>query len=158
MRYLYSILLLVTIPFLSGCGDKEEEDIFNAIVYFEVDTRSGRPDHALNSPSNYKTFEKVRLAKDKGVGYGGLLVVCSLEPIEGTTFYHLYAYDLACPNERSANTKVVPQSNGRAKCPKCGSEYDMFSGVVVSGESKQNLQRYHARPNNQTPGVFTITR
>lgn len=141
-----------------SCGEEEENNMYDREVYFEVDVRSGRADNSLNASGQFKTFEKPRLAKDLGVGLGGLLVVCSGEIISGSQFYYLYAYDLACPYERRADIKVIPHSDGRAKCPKCESEYDLFSGKVMLGKHENNLVRYQAIPKAQTPGVFIITR
>lgn len=158
MQLLYKILLLGWLPLFWACGEDEPYNQYDAIVYFEVDARSGRSDYKLSTPNVYATFEKPRLAKDRGVGYGGLLIFSSTELIEGTSFYYLYAYDLACPHEREPNVKVVPNSNNRAECPKCGSVYSLSGGTVISGKSQSPLVRYQAIPSNQTPGVFTITR
>ena len=158
MRFLFSIISFFSIVTLIGCENNEVESLFNAPVYFEIDVRSGRADYKLAVPNQYIIFDKTRLAKDRGVGLGGLLVVSSGEPLIGTSFYHLFAYDLACPHERDPKVKIVPNSKGKAKCPKCGSIYDIFNGgFVQSGISKNNLERYYAYPSNQTSGVFTIS-
>ena len=158
MRFPEFILALSFCFFFFACGEEEENNMYGKEVFFEVDARSGGPDNNLNSAGHYKTFEQPRKAKDRGLGLGGLLVVCSGEILEGSSFYYLYAYDLACPHERVAHVKIKPQTNMRAKCPECESEYDLFSGRVLSGKSQNNLVRYQARPESQTPGVFIITR
>lgn len=81
-------------------------------------------------------------------GYGGVLQVCDLQ---GT----LRAYDLSCPIECQSDIRVsVDYSTNLAKCPKCGSTYDIFvlegsgalAGKPVSGPaltSGYGLRRYN---------------
>ena len=80
-------------------------------------------------------------------GYGGVLQVCD---IHGT----LRAYDLSCPVECQRNVLVmVDYSTNLARCPECGSTYDVFlldgsdqlAGAPVSGPalaSGYGLRRY----------------
>ncbi len=150
----YIILLLIL---STSCGQEEVSYIYNSQVHFTVDMRG--QDHSLNAPMQAKAFPSPRLASDR-MGYGGILVVCSASHITGT-IYHLYAYDLACTHERNPNIKVIPDNEGKAKCPECGTVYDIFNGVgnVLSGPSKTNLQTYwNVKHNNSQPGLFVIQR
>lgn len=159
MKCINKIILLLCIFFVFiGCEDDEITNIYGNEVFFQINATAGGPDHILNTYGQYKVFTENRLASDRGVGLGGLLVVCSHELIQGTTFYHLYAYDLACPVERSSKIRVEPDKDGHATCPKCGSVYSLFGGDVVSGKSTSKLQRYYAEPNRQTPGIFVVRR
>lgn len=62
------------------------------------------------------------------------------------------AYDLACPVERQRNVRVVYNPDDlRARCPQCGSVYDVseFYGSPVSGpayDRKFALRRYNVVP------------
>ncbi|MDE6377323.1 MAG: hypothetical protein K2K72_01100 [Duncaniella sp.] len=80
----------------------------------------------------------------KGVdatGYGGLLLVTDAlgNPV---------AYDLACPYEARPEVRIeVPEGELFARCPKCGSTYDIFTnhGNPRSGPAADRhygLRRY----------------
>ena len=74
-------------------------------------------------------------------GYGGLLLVTDAmgNPV---------AYDMSCPYEARPDVRIeVPSGELYARCPKCGSTYDIFTnhGNPRSGpaaERAYGLQRY----------------
>lgn len=76
-------------------------------------------------------------------GFGGVLIV---EDVNG----QVLVYDLACPVECSATTRIAVDSETlKAECPKCHSTYDVFSlyGHPLSGPAAERgygLRRYHA--------------
>ncbi|MDD2512826.1 MAG: hypothetical protein PHH64_02515 [Proteiniphilum sp.] len=124
-----------------SCG---EEPLRNTLPFapasFRVDLNG--VEHDLWNPLAYKMFteENRRFASDR-FGYAGLLVVAGAD---GT----LYAYDLCCPHEDSKNVVVVPEANGKARCPSCGSLYVTLYGLgsLESGPGKESLQRYRVVP------------
>lgn len=64
-------------------------------------------------------------------GFGGLLLTCDVNS-------ELHVFDMACPVERRAEVRVSITEDNFARCPKCGSEYDVFRlernpGDPVSG-------------------------
>lgn len=75
-------------------------------------------------------------------GYGGLLVVCDImgDP---------QVYDLCCPVEVRPNVRIyIPADETHARCPQCGSTYEVFSnyGIPLSGPAAERgyaLKRYH---------------
>lgn len=75
-------------------------------------------------------------------GYGGVLLVMDY-------YNNPLAYDLACPYEAKADTKiVVDHEHHDARCPYCGSTYDIFggNGRPLSGPSAERgygLTRYY---------------
>ena len=75
-------------------------------------------------------------------GYGGVLLC-------GDIFGAPVAYDVACPVEARADVRVTVDSEALvAKCPVCGSTYDVFSnyGSPLSGRAASlcyGLQRYY---------------
>lgn len=153
-KILYFILIALA---TTSCGEEELKYIYHSQVHFTVDTRN--QDNVLNAPMQAKSFTTPRLSSDR-MGFGGILVICSASHITGTV-YNLFAYDLACPYEQNPQIKVIPDKNGKAKCPKCESVYDIFNGIgnPVSGPSKTNLEVYrNIRHNNSSPGVFVIDR
>lgn len=64
-------------------------------------------------------------------GFGGVLMVCDV-------FSNVRAFDLCCPVELNPDIRVYIDHNANcAKCPKCGSTYDVFllngSGRLAGG-------------------------
>ncbi|WP_255495137.1 hypothetical protein [Dysgonomonas sp. 521] len=147
----------MTFSLLSCSKDESLNTVPAEPVHFEVSLIKS-PDKNLRTPNNSETFTQPRLSTDR-VGYSGLLVICSAVPITSTT-YQLYAYDLCCPNEKRRDIRVAAQGDGTAKCPQCGSVFEIFNGVgnVKSGPSKDGLQIYYAQFYNTGDGVFLITR
>lgn len=93
----------------------------------------------LREPAGYPWIERA------AAGYGGVLLT--------QTFYGDYwVFDAACPVERDRNVRVAYNSSTlTARCPKCGSEYDVLDtqgrgpGQAVSGPAftpRYALSRY----------------
>lgn len=86
-------------------------------------------------PSNfpYTTLDRT--------GYGGLLLVTDI-------LGDLHAYDLACPYECRPDIRVaVPADELFARCPSCGSTFDIFQnrGNPMTGPAQERgyaLKRY----------------
>lgn len=158
MKALYKILgLSVWLLLAVGCGKEEVEYVVPASpVNFKVNVNV--QDVTLKIPSNMSLFTAPRL-EGEYVGYSGLLVVCSANPITGN-IYNLFVYDLCCTNEKQQAVKVEKYTDGKVRCPKCGSVYNVLDGLgnPVSGPSQENLQRYTARYSSSEAGVFYITR
>lgn len=75
-------------------------------------------------------------------GYGGILLLCDVQGVP-------QAYDLSCPVEHKQDVRVFINEDAEflAQCPKCGSQYNVFSltGHPVSGPAAQDgfaLRRY----------------
>jgi hypothetical protein len=88
-----------------------------------------------------KSFTQQRLATDR-LGFGGVLVV---HGYSSNGALNLYAYDLACPHEVDRNVKIIPDSEGKAHCPKCGSVYVTMWGTgfpETTSLSKYPLRSY----------------
>lgn len=110
-------------------------------------------DNILKNPLSYKIFtEDDRRYNSDRFGYAGFFVVSDAAGAA------LYAYDLCCPYEGSREVKVVPDAEGRAICPQCGSiyitmygsnfpNYGMIGlGSLEEGPGKEPLQSYPIRP------------
>lgn len=85
------------------------------------------PGSRLNTPAGfpYKAAD--------ATGYGGLLLVTDVlgSPV---------AYDLSCPYEARPDVRIeVPEGELFARCPKCGSTYDVFTnhGYPMSGPAAE---------------------
>jgi len=157
MKTIKYIFLTGLIFIASACGKEEDKYALPGYVNFKVNVNI--QDAELKTPANFKQFTQPRLGGES-VGFSGLLVVCGAMPVT-SGIYQLYAYDLCCRYENKREIKIVPEADGAtAKCPKCGSVYNIFNGVgnVVSGPSENSLQRYYATYSGNEPGVFYITR
>ncbi|WP_165041889.1 hypothetical protein [Dysgonomonas sp. ZJ709] len=156
MKILFrTFIICVCITFLA-CGKEElKQTVPWAPVFFKVNLNN--LDTELTALGGYKTFTKARLA-DEQVGFSGLLIVRNLiNESDGTPI--LLAYDLCCPNDRMKEVRVSPQANGKAKCNKCGSVFNLYSGGnPESGPSESGLQRYQAIPERPYNGIFRISR
>lgn len=92
-------------------------------------------------------------------GFGGIMLVCDPNG-------EFLAYDLACPVEKNPDVRVQVDSDnpiaGLAKCPKCGSVYNLFGkGGPVEGEAlkiKVGLENYFVGVGSQTPPYAYVKR
>lgn len=83
-------------------------------------------------------------------GYGGLLLATDV-------LGELYAYDLACPYEARSDVRIeVPAGQTHARCPQCGSTFDIYGathGNPLSGPAADrgySLKRYHVTSGGPT--------
>lgn len=149
MRRFTNILFSVLLLSILSCADEAPRfTVPYARVFFQVDVNGLDSDLSF---FDYKTFTQGRTIGEY-TGYGGLLIFRS---VEGA----IYAYDLCCPHEDDKNIQVEPTDNGKAVCPKCGSVFVTMYGLgsVESGPSKEPLQSYTVRRNQNREGVFVIT-
>lgn len=151
MKTLYYLSILLICVVQLGCENEEYESIYGLLVDFRVNIASF--DNDLTAALSTKTFTSPR-AGSPYIGFGGLLVIRSPYPRAGNTnLLDLYAYDLACPNEKRRDVKVEADNNGKAICKQCGSVFNIMEskGNVESGPAKENLVRYpvYFRANEQ---------
>ena len=90
-------------------------------------------------------------------GFGGVLLVCD-------AMGDNRAFDLACPVEVQQNVRViVPENEIIARCPKCGSTYDIMSGYghPLSGPAQTEgywLRSYHVSYTGRPLEYIIVTR
>ncbi len=147
LRYLIAFFFLFGL-FLS-CG---EVSLYQTIPYAPVNftVNPNGADHDLKNPLAYRLFfEADRRLPDDRMGYAGLLVVTGLD---GT----LFAFDCCCPYEDNRTVRVVPDQNGKAKCPGCGSTFLTIYGLGTreAGPANESLQIY--RVVSRQDGSFQI--
>ena len=141
-RYKPTVLLLFISCFLLACESPLTSPIPSAPVNLEINLNYADID--LVPALAAKSFTKPRLATDR-LGFGGVLVVHGYNSNGAVDFF---AYDLACPHEIDRNVLVVPDDEGKARCPKCGSVYVTMWGMGVpeaSSTSKYPLRSYLVR-------------
>lgn len=138
MKRILSCLLLLLVL---SCSKINESNVPYYRVYMELDLRY--QDKDLVGLLNHKIYTTPRNAGE-AIGYAGIVVVSGFD---GT----YYAFDLCCPHEAEKSTKIVPDNTGYAKCPKCGTTYDIAygSGMPSNGPSEYPLRRYRITSKGQ---------
>jgi hypothetical protein len=135
LRLLSIALFVLFLP--ASCSDPVVSPLPSAPVYLELNLDYADSD--LVPALAAKSFTQGRSATDK-LGFGGVLVVHGYSSNETI---QLFAYDLACPNEMDRNVRVVPDTEGRAHCPKCGSVYITMWGTGLP--EKNSASKYPLR-------------
>ncbi|MDD4922062.1 MAG: hypothetical protein PHS30_06240 [Bacteroidales bacterium] len=141
---------------LSGCqGD--ESSIPDAAVYIKRNIYSTRTETGgvLNDPGACLYIDRPVLATDR-IGFGGILIVHSENPLDGTNGY--FAFDLACPVERKSSVRVgKPDLNLTCRCSSCSEEYNLFfgNGDPLNHISKEGLRRYTVHLDNSNNVIVT---
>lgn len=165
-RLLPTLIIIATLlTFLSCSNNDNVEVLTGARANFTINTRLN--DHHLNSAGNmgayfpssvscneYKqettgvtslqVFGRTPLAGSY-YGVGGVLIINRGTYGNGPDFG---AYDLACPYEAQKHIRIVANNDNKAVCPKCGSEFELFTGKVISGpalKKTKTLQYYFVR-------------
>lgn len=130
--------------------------VFNTVADWNIYGVAGAMDSRefirdLRRPANYPYTALTY------TGFGGVLLVSDVmgEPL---------AYDLACPVEADKNVRVAIDTEDQmlARCPKCGSTYNVFSlqGHPVSGPAVNlayGLRRYHVAPGRNASAYMVVS-
>ncbi len=128
-------LAAVRIPFTT-IGDWHAYGIAGAATSRRFIRETGSPTEPPGYPYTAMT----------ATGYGGVLLVGTFSYSGDPQLTPPAAFDLSCPVEARRDIRVVADSDqGYARCPKCGSTYDIFqgNGMPLSGPAAQ--QRYGLR-------------
>ncbi|MDF9829346.1 hypothetical protein [Parabacteroides sp. PF5-6] len=125
------VLLIVS------CTKTEEARIPLQRVYLELDLTF--EDKELLNLTFSKTYIRgtSNLSEKEYTGFGGVYVYYSPQG-------YYVAYDLACPVEAVASTriKIEKQGDAHAICPQCKTKYDLESGYPLEGIGTYRLQPY----------------
>lgn len=147
MKELSYILTITIFILFFSCGEEEANYVIPATpVNFSLDLYNA--DNHLSSAGNMGIYvtpttnlseeykkqvnasSSVKLSyramAGEYLGYSGLLVINT--GISTGNNVNLLAYDLCCSNEQQKEIRVVPSNDFKAKCPKCGSIFDLYSG------------------------------
>ena len=153
IRSLLSRLLMPLLPamLLGGCESVDHDRIPYADVHLTFHTVGDWNIYGVQGDAaSYRTYifnSKERVPSNfpyttlDRTGYGGLLLVTDV-------LGDLHAYDLACPYECRPNVRVsVPADELFARCPSCGSTFDIFQnrGNPMTGPAQERgyaLRRY----------------
>ncbi len=154
MKKIYLILGTI-LTLIVSCRDENQLRIPNAPVFLK-----------LNLTTEYATFRnnvndtlsfiypRIGHEREDRLGFGGILVIVGIG--ENETKY--YAYDLACPHEVKSTIRIVPKSDGTAKCNVCNSEFYLTDGWgrVSKSPSKWSLKRYNVEHIHTNSSEFLI--
>lgn len=140
---------------ISGCHSVDDDRIPPLPVYVQFQTRADWDIYGVPGATSWRSFIKAdRIPANypytslSMTGFGGVLLVGDIhgDPV---------AYDLACPYECKADVRIyVDEDLMKARCPKCGSIYEIFTnyGYPLEGPSAEYgyaLQRYHVGQGGQ---------
>ena len=92
------------------------------------------------------------------LGYGGLILGQPVLSMEVNSAY--IAYDRACPVEAEELSirRLNINTNREAKCPKCGTVYDLDTGFPKSGKGRKRLKTYNVYTTDTTTGISLTVR
>ncbi len=156
--------LLAIVAILSvSCSSIDDERIPPYNVYVNFATEADWITYGVSGAMQYRMFVK-QLREPQGypwsvmsaTGFGGVLICTDY-------IGNVVAYDLACPVECKQDVRVViDDKESVARCPVCGSTYDVFGtyGYPLSGlahERHYGLQVYRVARGSQG-NWLTVTR
>jgi len=127
----FKITLFLLAIFFYGCGkDNVVPNIqFEVIIDLKDPKYSNKDVFSLVDVEDLFTGAKIR------AGYSGVIVCKSASFI---------AFEKYCPHDRSSscNVSIKSDETTKALCNCCKTEYLLFTGEVVHGESKYGLKEY----------------
>ena len=162
-------LTLVIIMLCQGCNSVDDERIPNMPVNISIANSGLWNTYGVSGFGSYRTFSlsprepsSFPYTSKSATGFGGVLLIEGIDPFLGNTSAPM-AYDLACPVERSPQTKVrIDSESYMAICPVCGSSYDVtlqrgapVGGPAATGKYKFALKTYTCLRTNE--GGYYIT-
>lgn len=159
-----AISMVAALVSMSACSaDIDDERVPRARVYIPFTTvgdwnifgvhaalQSRRFIPQLREPAGY-VWTAISAA-----GYGGILLTAD-------AFGNYWVFDLCCPVERDPQVRVeVAKGATEARCPKCGSTYDVFSlqGHPVSGRATElgyGLRHYRVGPGRANSAYMVVS-
>ncbi|MDE5967874.1 MAG: hypothetical protein K2G64_02095 [Muribaculaceae bacterium] len=155
-------VVAMLVGFLSGCESVDNDRIPPFNVYIPFNSQAEWITYGVSGAADYRIFHKnTRMpagypwSVQSASGYGGVLLCTDLsaDPV---------AYDLSCPVECKQDIRIQVDTEAfNARCPVCGSTYDIFGanhGAPLSGpaaERHYGLQVYPVISNGATYRLVT---
>ena len=136
-----------------SCSKNKNDVIPDVYVDFYIDLND--PEFfELNSIGVADTIDKyTNNLGQRSAGYdeNGIIIYRAL-------LDQFYSYDRTCPHDFAVNSKSIKiklQESYFARCPECGTVYDLFSGgIPYSGVGKYPLKNYRTAFNGQIVHVW----
>lgn len=152
------LLLLTLLLPLSGCNDVETDRIPLMNVRIQFATVGDWNIYGVQGAATARRFIRPAQGTPQPVGfpytalsatgYGGVLLVGTYTYSGNPLATPPAAFDLACPVEQRQDVRVATDYDEMcARCPVCGSTYDIFNGTGmplqgVAAREKYGLRRY----------------
>lgn len=161
-RFLLPVLGAVVPAVSGGCHSVDDDRIPVAPVNVVFNTVADWDIYGVNGAMQSRRFIREQReprafawTANTFTGFGGILLVSDV-------MGEAKAYDLACPVERRADTRVAIDDEMLARCPVCGSTYDVFSlnGAPVGGPAARDhfgLRPYHVGPSRNGTAYRVIS-
>ncbi|MCP9610848.1 hypothetical protein [Coprobacter tertius] len=157
---LFRYIILFCLIF-SSCDKNDYNRIPTTPVHISIDAARWNiyGVHAFPDHRNFIKSQQVptgfQYSVSSSTGFGGVLL---LSNYEGQPL----AFDLSCPVESRANVRIeVDVDKLYAKCPVCGSTYEIFngSGSPLSGEARKRkyFLRKYVVYGSPTSGSYVIS-
>lgn len=158
-----TFIAMMTAVLMVGCHHIDDDRIPAMPVYIPFASVGVWDLYGVSGAGQYRYFIKSEskpanypYTATAATGFGGVLLISDIhsQPV---------AYDLACPVECRANTRIQVLSDEMiAECPVCHSTYDVITnyGYPLSGPAAERgygLQRYYVSPASGTT-YMVITR
>lgn len=137
---IHSLFAGVSLLITFGCAPSVEPTLPNLPVYCEIDLNSAEAKD-LRAEGGWMRIDRPYTAVTH-IGFGGLLVLHS--PITDGNGNSFFAYDAACPVERTRDVRLSVNDKLNAYCPKCGNEFSILygGGNPLTGGNKLPMRRY----------------
>jgi len=156
MNHIQSIKRLISLTLLLLLSFACDTEYFSQIPQMPVllNLNLSTTDITLVPLTSSKSYISPRTVSER-VGYGGVLVYHGTE--SGADKF--FAYDLACPVEVKTDVRIVVENTLFAKCPVCGSKFEIYNGFgnPVSGpalEKNFSLRKYTTRQTDNEVFVY----
>ena len=140
-RFLTILLVVATLVMgMTGCKHLDDDRIPPVAVRLSFPTVGDWNYYGISGALSYKYYiysSTDRVPTDfpytalSSTGFGGILLC-------GDILGNYVAYDLSCPVEAKYNIRIeVDRNENIARCPHCGSTYDIFTnyGHPLSGQA-----------------------
>ncbi|MDR0874533.1 MAG: hypothetical protein LBN27_13895 [Prevotellaceae bacterium] len=145
------VVFFIILCLFSCKPEKERTNIPDAPIYFQIRLSNytvftGGIGNVLTCPQDLVSSSD----KAGSFGYSGrVLLINDFENRIG-------AYDACCTSPACVAQKNIVSAGIRAKCPVCGSEFDLSAGgAVVAGSAQYPLRRYRVTISG---GILAVSR
>lgn len=158
--WLTAAVVAATATLLAACHDVNSERIPLSAVRIPFTTIGDWHTYGVAGAASTRRFIKGTGSDGEPAGYpytgltatgfGGVMIVGTFTYSGDPVMTPPAAFDLSCPVEARRDVRIVADTDeGLARCPKCGSTYDIFqgTGMPLSGPAAKleyGLRRYRA--------------
>lgn len=151
--------VVAAVAALAGCHDVDTDRIPYSPVRIEFVTIGDWHTYGVGGAAMARRFIRSReptgfpYTAMSATGYGGVLLVGTYTYSGDPSLTPPAAFDLACPVEMRPDVRIAVDPDAScARCPKCGSTYDIFNGTGMPLGGMAATQGYGLRVYRCIPG------